>query len=258
MLSITSIAKLLGSDILIHPFVKKRLKGVGYNLSVGSYAWSLSTKAPLLETADKRAYIVQAGDTALIVTNETIWVSSKVGGTFHSKVDRVSEGFSSISTTLDPEWIGPLLIAITNLTPNAINLRKDDSFATVAFYRLETPAIHYAKNAPGRTDRLSALGISVSQEASDWFEREEHRSVNALKEVVLASEEYKLLKAQFASAQFLRSYVLPAVPALLVLGSLIYAFTRPGLAPRQQLGPFIGALVAALGILLSQFMSKQR
>src|SRR5437764_4868533 len=130
---------------MIYPFRKKRLKGVGYNLSVGPYAWSLGAKAPVAETADKRAYVVPAGDTALVVTNETLWVSSKVGGTFHSKVDRVSEGFSSISTTLDPEWIGPLLIAITNLTTNPINLRKDDSFATVAFYRLSSPAIHYAK-----------------------------------------------------------------------------------------------------------------
>ena len=47
MLSTTSIAKELNKNIIIYPFKEKLLKGIGYNLTVSSFAWSLSTKTRL-------------------------------------------------------------------------------------------------------------------------------------------------------------------------------------------------------------------
>ena len=114
MISRHGIKRKLGKEIFIYPFQISRLKGVGYNLAVGDYAWSLISKRPMVTDGEgvEKGFWVEPNETALVLTKEVVAVSKRIGGTFHSKVDRVSEGFSSISTTLDPGWIGPLLIAM--------------------------------------------------------------------------------------------------------------------------------------------------
>ena len=164
MLSTTSIAKELSKNIIIYPFKEKLLKGIGYNLTVSSFAWSLHNRERLKMNSKKTHHIVESGDTALIQTNETVWVSKNIGGTFQSKVDRMSEGFSAISTTLDPGWIGPLLVAITNMTSSPIELRTKDSFVTLIFHYIKKDPIPNSLNVPARVDRLGALGISLDEE----------------------------------------------------------------------------------------------
>lgn len=257
MLSLQVITRKLGKDILVYPFDEKKLKGVGYNLSVGSFGWSLKHKEMLKNSSDNKYFKVEAGDTALIMTKETIWVSKRIGGTFHSKVDRVSEGFSSVSTTLDPEWIGPLLIAMTNLSGNTIELRKDDSISTLIFYNIEKSRIPLTQNLSGRIDRLNALRIHIEKEASEWLDEEFRKNSHALKEKILSEKVYDGIKKKYKKINFIKAYILPWLPSIFVFFSLLYAFTH--MAPSQQLGPFIAAIaaaVAAIGIGL-QNMNRQ-
>lgn len=248
MLSIGVISRLLGRDILIYPFRVENLKGIGYNLSVGPHAWSLRHRLPLEKTPDGNAFRVEAGDTALIYTAETVWVSRRVGGTFHSKVDRVSEGFSSISTTLDPEWIGPLLIAITNLQSKEIDLRIGDTLSTLVFHRIDKAGVQGMLNPPGRTDRLLRLGITPSQEVTDWLKQEFRHNDHKLRALFLESDAYKEVRQKFRRVnlgQRARPWVAPA----LVFAGLL--FLLPSAAPQQQLAPVIAALGVAIGVALT-------
>ncbi|MCX5964280.1 MAG: hypothetical protein NT070_14395 [Cyanobacteria bacterium] len=70
-----------------------------------------------------------------IETNESIWVSKKISGTYHSKVALVSKGLSHIGTTLDPEYVGCSLIAIHNHSNQDVSLTPEiDTFATLVFH----------------------------------------------------------------------------------------------------------------------------
>ncbi len=246
MLSKESITRKLGRHILIFPLDRGRIKGVGYNLSVSSFGWSLRTKRELRQTPDGSAFVVDAGDTALVETEETVWVSKGIAGTLHSKVDRVSEGFSSISTTLDPEWIGPLLMAITNVTDHPLELRKGESFTTLILHRVAKAKAQDTGNRAGRTDRLAALGIPVSPEATSWLDEEFRNNYLALRKKLLASDAYKTLKRESWRANLWRGHVLPWLPTVGVFGAVLYVAQNA--APEQQLGPIIAALVAALAI----------
>ena len=57
--------------------------------------------------------IFEAGDRTVVETHETIWVQ-KIRWTYHSRVTQVSHGSGHIGTTLDPNYIGPSLIAVHN------------------------------------------------------------------------------------------------------------------------------------------------
>ena len=70
-----------------------------------------------------------------------------------------SKGFNSISTTLDPDWLGPLLIATRNNTNTILTLKKGQPFVTLMFYRTESKATKHHGKPSKRTDILSKLLI---------------------------------------------------------------------------------------------------
>lgn len=103
----------------------KRLTPAGFNFSFTPFIVSLEDKnvIPIYENFFEKkteGYIsevyfkLKSGDTALALTRESIWVNGSIAGTFHSKVRFVAEGFSHVSTTLDPGWQGQLLITVNN------------------------------------------------------------------------------------------------------------------------------------------------
>lgn len=94
----------------------ENLTAAGYNLQVSDIIISTRSGLPLkIYTSGQYRYVdVPANDTVLITTVESIFVGPQIMGTFHSRVSIVSQGFGHISTTLDPTWCGPLLIAVNN------------------------------------------------------------------------------------------------------------------------------------------------
>lgn len=204
MLSIQGVKKRLGKELIIYPFQARLLKGVGCNLTVGPHAWSLKTKKPITLDGEgnEQGFTVNPGDTALVLTNETLALSKKIGGTLHSKVDRVSEGFSPISTTLDPGWIGPLLIAITNMGSEARRLKLGESFVTVVFNALDKAIDPPSGNKPGRTDRLIQLGIEIGPEANKWLNEEFRHNLTVLKNLINTEKPYEAIKPSFVKRHY--------------------------------------------------------
>jgi deoxycytidine triphosphate deaminase len=90
------IKKALNKDIVIEPFDPACLTPIGYDFRIGDYVFSL--EHGLLEIANG-CYELPPKSTIQVLTKEALWVSSRVAGTFHSKVSLVSRGLSHISTT---------------------------------------------------------------------------------------------------------------------------------------------------------------
>lgn len=121
----------LGKNILIYPMNKLIIKNSSVDLSASKYAWSLSSKKSIVKN---NKIIIPANDTAIILTNESIYVSEKICGTYHPKVSLISKGLSHISTTLDPNFIGISVISIHNNTNEEIKIDVNCPFISIMFY----------------------------------------------------------------------------------------------------------------------------
>jgi len=123
--------------LLIEPFDRKYLSPVGYDLRVGKQGFSWNKKRIINIELDGKIQI-EANDTVVIQTLESISLSKKVAATVHSVVSKIiTKGLSDISTTIDPGWTGKLLISVHNYRDSSTELRFQEYFCTVCFYRVE-------------------------------------------------------------------------------------------------------------------------
>lgn len=188
ILSNIDISKELGKNILIYPFLKTNLKGASYNLTASKLAWDLEKKKSIYSECTGEITIAK-NSTALIQTNEVIWVSSKVAGTYHSKVGLVSKGLSHISTTLDPEYIGSSLITVHNYSNEDINLiAEKETFVTLILYFTTTASSVKTGNLPGKTDVLQKFHLT--REEKNWLNEEFRNVPSLLKEKLTTCPDY--------------------------------------------------------------------
>jgi deoxycytidine triphosphate deaminase len=196
-LSDQDIKRELGKNILIYPFKEDNLKGASYNLTASRYAWSLSTKKIIYHSQEDKI-IIEPGDSALIETHETIWGSKKITGTYHSRVTQVSHGSGHIGTTLDPNYIGPSLIAVHNHSNDTLELTPEKTpFVTLAFHYLysESSKDHHG-NPHGRTEILGIVGIQLSTEESNALNQSYMSDKDLLLSKLEECKDYKKIKAE--------------------------------------------------------------
>lgn len=136
-LGYSDIIRELGKNIFIYPISTKTFKNASVDLTASQYAWSTKTKKLVSENGK---ITFPAHDTVIVFTNETICVSEKICGTYHSRVTLVSKGLSHISTTLDPKFIGISCLSIHNNTDNDVIISVGLPIVTVVFYYIKTPS----------------------------------------------------------------------------------------------------------------------
>lgn len=139
------------NGLKIQPFdSEKGLKAASYDLTPSIIA--MSSKTGMLENVyrekrycDDSYYIyVHPKDTVLIISNEYLTVPPNIAGYVSSRVSKVVEGFGHISTTIDPNWSGAALIAISNPSNQLLkiyvgtNKKSPYQLATVTFHYLHT------------------------------------------------------------------------------------------------------------------------
>lgn len=165
-LSDASLEKILTDDInatdrtklVISPYSESSLTPVGYDLRVGGrYASSSSPNRVSIQSGEK--VIIPPHSTILIETLEMVRMplDRTLGGLIESKVSLVSRGLSHISTTLDPDWTGHLLIAVHNHSSRTHRLDHGQPFCTAVFLRSEDPAKRDCDKQPDREDVLLKL-----------------------------------------------------------------------------------------------------
>lgn len=160
------IQKLLGTHVFIYPFKKENLKGASYNLTASRFAFVFDRKKDgsngkeLLIIDDKDNINIPGRSTAIIETNESIYVPKGVCGTYHSRVKLVNKGLGHIGTTLDPCYFGPSAIALHNINDKPISIKVGDPIVSIMFYSLRSRSSGEHDNLPGRQDVLS-LNLTV-------------------------------------------------------------------------------------------------
>jgi deoxycytidine triphosphate deaminase len=145
-------------QLLIYPFINARLTPVGYDLTIGELYVSLTRKAKFTLAVDADL-IILPHETLLIMTEEYIGLpkNKSLGGLIESKVSMVSKGLSHVSTTVDPDYEGHLLVAVTNQQSYPITLRRLQTFCTVVFLKANNAATKPCGRPPGRHDIIEEL-----------------------------------------------------------------------------------------------------
>ena len=180
LLSDVDIQKFIDKrKISITPFNESNLTPVGYNLTFTKFIYSVNKDLLIKIEKDEKTRenycFIPQNDTVLILTNEAVWVSEEIAGTFHSKVGIVSKGFGHIGTTLDPKWEDPLLISLNNPTKNRIKLiisseemgvQKYKSFVTLILYKMLSPSKGVHDNLPSRIDILKDKMASLTKKSN--------------------------------------------------------------------------------------------
>jgi len=187
VLSDVDIKQELGKKILIFPFNEQKIRGGSINLSASSMAWDIKTKKSLYDSSTDAIVIPKRG-TALIQTEEILHVTNAIAGTFHSKVGIVSQGLGHISTTLDPGWIGNLLIAVHNHTDEDFELFVRDTFVTLTLHYVNSKSKFINNNKHGRPDVL--INFDLSNEEKQFFDDDSRTQVNVLKKNMLESKSF--------------------------------------------------------------------
>lgn len=196
MLSIVDLKKELGKNIYIYPVHIESIKSNSIDLHVSNYAWSLSSKKSI---SNNGYIIIPPWDTGLVYTEESIYVTNQIGGSYHSKVTLVSQGVGHIGTSLDAQYIGCSLVAIHNLSDSPMNLKVGSEFVTLQFDYLNTPDYPDAPshdNEPGHPRMLNGYEDVNSyiewRDSNTWTTRKKDLYLK-----MIESEEFKRCQAEF-------------------------------------------------------------
>lgn len=203
MLSIVDIKRELGKNIYIYPLTISSIKSNSIDLHASRFGWSISTKKSLYDGVDK--IIIPPHDTALIYSEEAIYVSNKIGGSYHSKVRLVSQGLGHIGTSLDAQYLGLSIVAFHNTTdfPKEICVGKE--FVTISFYYLHSrdyvDTVSH-DNPPGHPTLIAEFENIADfrnwEESNRWC-----RNESDLYHAMTESNEYKECKKQFNTEQII-------------------------------------------------------
>lgn len=142
------------TKLVLTPYKEQCLTPVGYDLRVGQTYTSSDLGEVRKNIEEGEAITLQPGTTALISTLEDVRMPKdrSITGLIESKVSQVSRGLSHVSTTVDPDWRGHLLIAIHNHAIEAVTLHFGDPFCTIVFFQNLSPATRDCEKQPGRLD----------------------------------------------------------------------------------------------------------
>ncbi|MBX9999589.1 hypothetical protein H7S55_05390 [Priestia aryabhattai] len=210
-------------NLSIHPLKMENIKGSSINLTASKYAWRVSDKKSAVAN---NKITIPPNDTVCIFTEEAVWVSRRIGGTYHPRVSLVSKGLGHISTTLDPQWYGLSLVAISNPTSSPKEIRVGESFVSIMLYYLKTPAPKgIIENQASRPDIYR--GFDLSDDEETYLQEQWHRTHQGIVDKMLNSNSYQNLvkdKSKFRRniGSFFNSNLNSAIIGGLIVGIILF------------------------------------
>ena len=139
--------------LLISPYSKKSITPVGYDLRIGN-GYSSRKSGKYFELKENQELKIKSGDTILVRTLERIEMPKNrtISGLISSKVSIVTQGITHISTTIDADWKGNLLITISNVSNETVKLKYGQKFCTAVFItNISAPTI-FSNHEESRND----------------------------------------------------------------------------------------------------------
>jgi len=223
-------------NLAIYPLNTEYINGSSINLTASDLAWYSAEKStgtgsqgePIIidipgKYAVKQGKIhIPKGETVSILTQEAIWVSRKISGTYHSRVSFSAKGLSNISTTLDPKWCGLSLISITNNSKYDQSINVGDGIVTLTFDYLNRKASKdHVEIAASRQDiynRFDMTGIDSTR--LQYLQGNEHRTPFRIKKNMRDSDIYKQLRQATPLKRFYSNILLNPI-VLLLIGAVL-------------------------------------
>lgn len=129
--------------LLITNFNAECLTPVGYDLRVGSQYLKMYRKIKeFAELGENGELVISPKEIVAIETEEFIGMpqSKEYSGILVSKVSVGEKGLSHISTSLDADWRGKLLITTTNHSNRKVTLKRKQPFCTMILFKNESRA----------------------------------------------------------------------------------------------------------------------
>ncbi|CAH0310193.1 hypothetical protein ACIQW7_27915 [Peribacillus simplex] len=206
----------------IYPLILENIKASSINLTASAHAWDI--KGNSVVSQDKKKIIVKASTTVSIHTQEAIWVSRRIGGTYHPRVSMVAKGLSNISTTLDPQWYGLSLVTVSNITDQDIEIKVGEGFVSVMLYYLNSPAEKgNIDNQASRPDLYSRF--KLTDDDRDFLNQQWHKNHPSIVAKMKSSDTYKeLVKDQKRFTRGIKRFVFnPLIVGVLagIIGGVI-------------------------------------
>lgn len=225
LLTDTDIRRLLDSGgLVIKPFQEIRLTPIGYNLSIGDFYVS-KRELRRVDLGPKEQFRVSPGQAVAIRTLEHVQFPEdrRLSGLLQSKVKMIRAGFAPISSTIDPEHTGHMVIVVQNTSDHDAVLVQGDPFCTMVLFNNMSPS----KNRSNNT-------------------YDDHEIVVDLLAVWASYRKFR--------GPALWKAIRPLVPILFVIaaGAMAHAWLGPTLA-------FSGAMagIAAIAVLLDRILGKK-
>lgn len=154
-LRITDKEKWVGKNrrerLLITNFNEKSLTPIGYDLRVGERYLKMYRKSKDFEKLEGNGELeISSNEIVAIRTEEFIGMpqNKQYSGIIVSKVSIAEEGFSHISTSVDADWKGELIITLKNYTARKIILKRGQPFCTLIIFKNEHPATKDCEKTP--------------------------------------------------------------------------------------------------------------
>ena len=152
------------STLIIHPFEERCLTPVGYDIRVGDN-YQLLHEGIVHELSEGETISIPPGETVSIRSME--WVAMPENGTISglitSRVMLVASGATHISTTIDADWVGNLLISFTNNSKATIALPRGERMCSIVFLQNKSSPRKRSQHPPGRPDALNQNASRIAQ-----------------------------------------------------------------------------------------------
>lgn len=181
VLSEWDIINELGRGIFIYPFKGKEhsIRGCCLCLTASEYAYTFNIdkqtqqKQTLLlkDRDDNKLIKIPSRKTAIIWTNESVFIDNYLCGSIHSQVKLVSQGIGHLGTRVNPNYGGVMAIALHNLSDNDIQIKVGDTIAYLRIHRLSSKSSFSSayRDDPGKLHDAIPEDYPTPPELRSWL-----------------------------------------------------------------------------------------
>lgn len=125
---------------LVQKFNELNLTPFSYDLSIGDEVFSIQQPRNGVVELGAEPYNLAPGETIIVITRELIALPHAYSATVWPRFSMVMKGIFQSMVKIDPTWYGKLAVAMSNLSPAVIPIRRDEAFATLLLYELSKPS----------------------------------------------------------------------------------------------------------------------
>lgn len=131
-----------GVDFVITPWKPELVTPVGYDLTIGVAATITGNRLTLSMSGKEEAPVtlkVPGHGKLLILSKESVWLSERISGTLHSRGSLSAKGLLINSTTVDPNWQGPMTFLLHNVSDTEVTVDATKPFVTLVLHSVLSP-----------------------------------------------------------------------------------------------------------------------